>query len=429
MVDSPAPPDVIVVVLDTVRADHTSLHGYARGTTPRLDALAAKANVFRRAHASAPWTLPSHASLFTGRVPTEHGAHKVAGTDGVGIRPLGATWPTLAEWFLESGYATAGFAANEAFLTKTYGLARGFDTWHVALEPGHRVVDRALAWLDAEERDSVFLFVNLMDAHRPYNVSRLGVDVPWTARRAPHKVAELERTVLAGEPLDPNLRQNVIDQYDLGIAHADAALGALLDGLAARQRLEGAVVVVTSDHGEHFGEHGLALHGRGVHEEALHIPLVLKQPSQQAGSEDPRRVSSADLPGILAESAEMLSGIGQRFPRRPGGQPTMAQNYFGNLADQKEPWAARFAEPWAAVYDEDEKALWRANELVAVYDIGTDPGEHTDLTDLDPSVGTRATQTWTQLRETLMATEAPDPTETPGLDDETRERLEALGYL
>jgi len=430
-------PDVVLVVLDTVRADHTSLHGYRRTTTPRLDALAQRATVFPRAHATAPWTLPAHASLFTGRTPAEHGAHRVAvpGPDEVGIRPLDARRRTLAEALRDRGYATAGFAANEAFLAPRYGLGRGFDEWSVALEPGWKVADRAVRWLDERADEPVFLFLNVMDAHRPYNVSRRDVDPAWTARRAPGSVALLERAVLSGEPLDRALRDEVIDQYDLGVANADAALGRLLRALEERGRLADAVVIVTSDHGEQFGEHGLALHGRGVQEAALHVPLVVKAPGQETERRDPRRVSSADVPALLLEAVPSLGALRGVFPRTPGSGATLAQVHFGNLGDVKEPWAARFREHWTAVYRGDQKLLLSTTGTHRLHDLARDPDEQDDLAPTHPGLVAEMMRALDERWARLDHPGAPDGSgggagsEPAPLDEETRGRLEALGYL
>jgi arylsulfatase A-like enzyme len=345
-------PDVFLLVMDTVRADATSLHGGAADLTPNLVRLADQGVVFERAIAPAPWTLPSHASLFTGLWPWQ----LEVGLD----RPLPRTGPpTLAEWFAARGYATAGFVANTVFCAAEYGLARGFDHYedHTVTPAellrcsslgwllGHSVAGplldwvlprlgrpprhpfeasrrhkdateinaAALRWLDAQEPDRpVFAFLNYMDAHDPY-LPPPGVPMP---RSRPTTLADY-RLLRSWAELDkPRLdaRQEAFLRaaYDDGIAYLDHQIGRLLEALEQRGRLRNAVVVVTSDHGEHFGEHASGAgdpvygHGTTLYQAEVRVPLVVWGRGVPAGVRVKSPVSLRDLAATLIG----LSGLG-----------------------------------------------------------------------------------------------------------------------
>jgi len=168
----PGPPNVLLITLDTVRADHLSSYGYAKPISPQLDTFARRATRYAVCFATSPWTVPSHASLFTGLHPFEHGAHSFEPRD----KRRGNVWPlhdnheTLAEVFREEGYDTAGIVANQVYLNSNLNLQQGFDQWEVKRERSAAVNRRVFEWLEEREGRPFFLFVNYLDAHRPYNV-------------------------------------------------------------------------------------------------------------------------------------------------------------------------------------------------------------------------------------------------------------------
>lgn len=328
-VDGRTPPNVLLIVLDTVRADAMTLYGAARDTTPNLNRLAAEGVVFEQARSTAPWTLPSHASLFTGRWPFEMSAE-------VG-RPLDSTFPTLAERLSERGYATGGFVANLENCNSWYGLARGFQHYEdyyenavvspletlrcsrlgraaatsklgwslikaVAKPESYRyrksaaMVNRdALAWLSEQGDRPYFLFLNYFDVHDPY-VPPAGADRKFSAARV-------------GEELSPE--EVVRDAYDDCLAYLDDQIGRLLDELETRGKLENTLIVVTSDHGEAFGEHGLNGHGVSLYRPETHIPLIVVQPeTAPAGRRVTHPVSLRDVPPTVLD----LVGAGGDSP-------------------------------------------------------------------------------------------------------------------
>jgi arylsulfatase A-like enzyme len=281
----PAHEDVVLVVVDTLRADHLGAYGYGRGTSPRLDALAGRATVFESAWSAAPWTLPSVMSIMTSRYPSNHRVEN----DGM---KLASDVPTLAETLNGAGYATGGFVAH-VYVSNAFGFGRGFEVFEdfglsqpgyrleAGMEPtADRVTDAALAWLGKQGKKPVFLLVHYFDPHWPYDPPERyralypdGYAGPLDARY--DSISKYLDPLVA---LPADYRQFLIDRYDGEIRFVDDQIGRLLDGLAASGRAARTWVVVTADHGEEFKEHGSMGHGRRLYEEAVHVPLVIGRP-------------------------------------------------------------------------------------------------------------------------------------------------------
>ncbi len=295
-------PNVVWIVLDTVRADHVSFAGQAsRPTTPFLDTLAKEGVVFTHARAPSNWTLPSHASMFTGLSPGEHGCH-------FEHRWLSDEVLTIAE-VLQVGsisYSTAAFSSN-VNVSGTFNLDQGFDhfyeTWNDAtVEPGSAssevVCRRVLEWIDAQRRRPAFLFLNLMDAHLPYEAAPGAADHFGRAKIDPKLLAapDLFDRVLAGEVrIDDETRRQLELRYDNAIVGLDRAIASLIQGLRARDHFDDTIFIVTSDHGENLGDHGLVDHQGSLHESVLRVPLLIVGPGVPAGVRIDRPVSTTDL--------------------------------------------------------------------------------------------------------------------------------------
>jgi arylsulfatase A-like enzyme len=342
----PGSPNVLFIVLDTVRADRLSLHGYRRPTTPTLKWLAKQGIRFDRARATAPWTLPSHASFFTGRWPHE--------LDVQWLTPLRTEFPPLAEYLGSRGYATAGVVANTNYCSYDTGLDRGFIYYedysverlgflrmavlgegllHALFEVGvqhesgpfHALRDvveawfyagvrrnaatinrRFLAWLDGRPDPArpFFVFLNYLDAHAPYKLPE-GAHHPFG--HTPRSRDE-RRVVYDGWPLVDKLRlpahylTMARDAYDNCLAYLDAQLGVLCAELERRDLLDRTLVVITSDHGEGLGEHDLFDHGESLYATELNVPLLLVLPSSRRTTAIVRRfVSLRDLPATIVD--------------------------------------------------------------------------------------------------------------------------------
>jgi arylsulfatase A-like enzyme len=316
-------PNVILLVLDTVRALQLSAYGYARPTSPSLERMAAEGVRFDRAVATAPWTLATHATLFTGRYQHEL---SVGWTTALDTVPR-----TLAESFRDAGFATGGFVANLRYCTTDYGLARGFGTYRdyaiswsqiigstmagrrvihyynaltgnyvlAGRKDAGTVVGEFLDWHDELEGKPFFGFLNVFDAHEPYAppspFDRLFLDQEPATR-----AIDATRTYTPAEV------DQLRNAYDGSIASQDQALERLFGELRERGALDNTIVVITSDHGEEFGEHGHLSHGNGLHLPSLHVPLIIRFPARiAAGSVVPEPISLRDVPRTILDLARL----------------------------------------------------------------------------------------------------------------------------
>ncbi len=343
----PAPsgaPNVVLLVLDTVRADHLSLYGYSRPTTPHLADLAARSIVFDGARSPAPWTLPAHASMFTGRWPHELSVDY--------DRPLDGEFPTLAESFSARGYRTGGFVGNDFYCNGWFGVDRGFSRYEDAPEnrdlsvqqtlrcaaltrmlmpvavrfgiwpttgqypthkPAEKVNQDALAWLDGSPGDRpFFLFLNYIDAHGPYIIPeefpRTFTKLPTprlreifaAARRKGNdlRLGESERQASLTE-----MAREGIDAYDDCLRYIDEQIARLLAELDRRGVGRNTWIVISADHGEHFGEHGKYWHGNTLYREQVNVPLLIVPPGGTSGRRVAEPVSTRDLAATIADLA------------------------------------------------------------------------------------------------------------------------------
>jgi len=383
--EPPGADAILFLSLDTLRADRTSLYGYGRPTTPRLEELAAGATVYRRVLAAAPWTLPSHASMFTGLFPYEHGAHTVALTPEEAERgvsnaaPLDGRFLTLAEALANAGYRTAAIAANVSFLEAKYGLGQGFDHYDVRRGRVEEINARALEWIDAQDGAPFFLFLNYMDTHRPYNTApRAGFERVGDHRKV---IKRLKRVLLSGEPVPSEWLATLSADYDLAVANLDAGLGELFDALRARGLFDAALIVVTSDHGEYLGEHGFIEHAKDVYEEVVRVPLVVKAPHQALGAVDEAWISHVHLPRLVLEHARVprdlpeLAPLSSNWPRAA----VVAENYGARLRDTEEAWGPRLDRLRRAYVRDDQKLIESSDGAHELYDLARDPREQDDL--------------------------------------------------
>ena len=383
-----APSGVLLVTLDTTRADALGCYGNPGARTPALDRLARGGVRFARAYAPAPLTLPSHASLLTGALPPEHGVHEN------GRQALGGELETLAEACAARGWRTAAFVGAKV-LSAHYGLARGFEVYDDLTDArgverdAAAVTDAALEWLAATE-GPFFAWVHYFDPHFPY-------DPPPGALGATPYLAE--------------------------VAHADAQLGRLLDWLERAGRSRGTLVVVTADHGEALGEHGEATHGALVHDSTLRVPLIVARRGRFARG---RVVDTpVHLVDVAATICELLDWPPLAGARGRSLAPALAGEPLEPLPLYAESEYCRINFGWSplrALVDGDWKYI--AAPAPELYDLGADPGELNDVSAEHPGVTRRLAA---QL-EALLASLPRTATADVALDDAARAELEALGY-
>ncbi len=404
----PGRPNVLLLVLDTVRAMNLSVYGYGRRTSPVLEALAGRGVVFDHAIATAPWTRPSHASMMTGRWEHELSADHLV--------PLDARYPTVAETLDRLGYRTGGFVANLTHTTPTAGIARGFAHYEAhlvsipqvlvsaklpgqlykALPVGRRLpearinyvrktaadINRALlTWVDQADDRPFFAFANYMDAHDPYRPQP-----PFDTLFASPAYLPMLPTRADGPGLD---RPREMRPYDQAIASLDHDLGLLFEGLAARGLLERTIVIVTADHGEAFGEHGIYGHGSTLYLPMLQVPLIVAGPGVPAGLRVPDWVSLQALaPTILALAAP---DDPQPFPAAPLSRHWGTAGAAGDTLFAGSRFAANNP-PWYPTSKGTLHGLLAGGQLLVreadgrreLYDLGTDPLTRTDLAASQP---------------------------------------------
>ncbi|HEY2324415.1 MAG TPA: sulfatase, partial [Thermoanaerobaculia bacterium] len=263
---------VILISVDTLRADHLPAYGYTGVATPNIDALRRDGTLFRNAYATVPMTLPSHVTMLTGLLPPEHGVR-----DNVGFRFDSKAHPSIASVLRNAGYATGGFISSYVLRGGT-GLADAFDFYEDSIEgrPGARFVDYqrpgnvtatlAEKWVDAREDKPFFLFFHIYEPHVPY------------------------------DPPEPFRSRYAAVPYDGEIAAADAVVGSLIDHLKQRGIYDRAIILFVSDHGEGLGDHGEKQHSILVYRELIHVPLIVKLPHNvRAGAEVREPATLADL--------------------------------------------------------------------------------------------------------------------------------------
>jgi len=431
------PPNLVVISLDTTRADHLGLYGYFRDTSPRLDAFAEQAIVFEQAFAPMATTLPTHASLFTGTYPLEHGVLANTGHGGSRFesRP---ELRSLANVAREAGYQTGAFV-SAAPLKRGSGIETGFEAFgqpgtEEVLRRGDHTVDEALTWLAEEPQDEPFLlWVHLFDAHWPFAV-------PAPAEGPYRTDAELERWIAARRIAPASVREGVGEEvsrathnaYDAALRFQDAQLGRLLDALETRSDWDRTAVVIVGDHGEGLSQHGHAAHGRSWNEQ-IRVPLVVRLPG-----EAPRRVddmvSLVDLlptliPRLGAPGLEPLLAQASGRDALAGGSRALVAQDTGRVHDRPGYRYALTTPRWKYFRIEDDGTL-SGEEL---YDRASDPFELED-------VAARHPQVVAQLRELLAlrldrqrergaALRGGDPPPVRAVDPELREQLRALGYV
>ncbi len=395
---------LVLVTIDTLRADRLGAYGNQDAATPHLDRLAREGALFSEAAVAVPLTRPSHATIFTGLDPADHGIR-----DNVSP-PLADGIPTLATILKGAGFETAGFV-SAVVLSSQSGLHRGFDLYSDRFElggddarflnsiqkRGDQPTAEAIRWLEARGGARSFLWLHLYDPHDPYEPPE-----PYAGR-------------YAGRP------------YDGEVAYADELVGRLLSALDRLGRRRDTLVVVTSDHGEGLGEHDESVHGFFVYQSTLRVPLILRGPAVQPG---PRREVTARSVDLLPTVLDLLGVVPPKDVRFAGR--SLAPVLRGRSSLAEEPSYAESLLPLLHYGWSDLRCLregrWKYIQAPRpeLYDLSRDPGERENLAATEPQ---RAEAMRVALARRL-ATEKEAPTgESAGVPPDLLEKLGALGYL
>jgi arylsulfatase A-like enzyme len=472
--------NIALLVLDAVRADHVSCYGYSRPTTPNLDAFASEHTRYAAAVAPGVWTFPSMATMFTGQYPSQHGLNRAD-------RSVPAELRLLAERLNDAGYRTGGFSANP-YVGRMYGFDRGFDVfrefWGVSGGGGRSgvsgVVNGAYQWLWPRVRRTVkrsqtltrayqrylrrrveardkgaaaladaaipwirearraqrpfFLYAHVMEAHGPLAPPvrhlRRFMDEPAMARA--REINQDAMAYMAGaNPLDDRSMDLLLDLYDGSISYSDEVLGKLLAALG-----DDTLVLITADHGNSFGEHGILDHFFSVHQTLASVPLVVRHPRIPAGVvEGP--VGTVDIAPTILEAAGLdtagLSGIS--LCADTDGRSCLVTEFLDPPLERFDRFhhfdPVRFRRDLRAVRKGDHKYIWSSDGRDELYDLGKDPRETMNLVDTEPgllaSLG-KLHDDW--LLET-SAELAPVPAAASDfeVEEDVAQTLRTLGYL
>ncbi|UCG31973.1 MAG: sulfatase [Phycisphaerales bacterium] len=422
---------VLLISIDTLRADHLSYAGYGRETSPAIDRLAAQSQVFANAFAQASSTLPSHASMFTSQYPSVHGAESKYRI------PLADSFVTLAEIFRDSGFRTGAFVEGGQ-LAALWNLDQGFEVYDVTATTGVMgeiwkaddlagILAKAAAWMEEHRDEPFFCFVQSYVVHMPYQPrpphDRMfdeGYDGPLP-QEFTYEMRE-RFDPLAVSPDHPDLR-HVVALYDGEIRYMDQLVGMFLERLEDLGLAEDLVVVFTSDHGEEFAEHGrVAQHTETLFDELLHVPLLIRVPTMKPQIIR-RQVRLIDLPptllALMNVDAGDVSFVGSNL-LAGGTEVNEDLPVFSELVYPKR--------HWASLRVDDHKLLAYSPQQHALYDLRTDPREQVDVFDRQDE---RVTE-WVKLLQHIMSenrvrrSQVAAPVE---LNAEIEEQLRALGYI
>jgi arylsulfatase A-like enzyme len=454
-------PNVLLITLDTVRADHLSVYGYGRRTTPNLEALAA--TVYQRAIASSNWTLPSHASIMTGQSPRRHGAHLSSGTAAGGLR-ISESSTTLAEALVREGYDTRAVVANTAVLLPSLGFGRGFDDYerpvaegpvapipdrYLMQSPLRRLIARASGnareYTSADEISRLagdaldvgrrtgkpfFLWLNYMDAHSPYappapfDVRYPGKDASFRWDAFPEMFREV--TVRRTRVLTEREIGHLTSQYDGSIAYLDEQLGCLFERMRATGAYDNTLIIITADHGESLGDAGLLAHSYSLNQSQVWVPLLIKYPGQTRRETVDVLASSTDiLPTVLDVAGysplEGAEGHSLRDADALRTRRVTAESYTSRGPG----FSSQDGRPdEMALYGDRLKLVVGAGGGVELYDLGADPAERRNLAGRQP-----ISREWLNAIDQGMEEARRAAVRASPVDADTIGRLRALGYI
>lgn len=451
---SPERPNVVVVVMDTLRADRTSTGDYSFETTPRLAQFASQGIEYSAGYSTCSWTWPSTASMFTGLLPEEHGV------TGTGSSYLASELDTLAEVMQRSGMATGAFVGNP-LVVASQNFDQGFQTFQGTragvFVDGDKLVPDAIEWLREQKEHRFYLYVHMVDPHVPYEpdpqiVGSFGMERPetWTD----NALSDIGARMIRGEPFDengaprfreflgPEIYEYMQTAYDEVVWTGDKWFGRLLDELTALGLDEKTVVLFTADHGEELLDHGMVKHSHSVYSELVHVPLVLRGPGLPQGVRVTTPVSNRamyDTLHSLATGVEHTSssGVLLQRPASVAAEPVFFSTVLGYwngviqttiYGVRDGDWVLHFAPdggPWGTS-EEERATLKTLDGKVRLFNLANDPLEKIDRAETEPE------QVQTLLRliqQRLAESEVRAIEGTLASGEGTVDMLKAIGYL
>lgn len=415
------PRGLILISLDTLRADHLGTYGYDRPTSPNLDAFAEESVVFEKMVAPAPNTPPSHMAMFTGLLPVQSGF--MGGLTETTMDILSDEHTTLPEILSSHGFATGSFTGGGRLHSESF--FRGFDVHEVG---GHLGTNPGVQWLKKHPDERFFLFLHSYQVHAPYIAAKeykdLFVDPEYEVTFRPIP-ANLGKVRVGRKKLTPEELAYARDSYDAGIRQADAQLQAIFDELEQAGILDEAIVIVTSDHGEEFLEHGSMGHWQIFYRPNLHVPFLLRLPG---GAEGGRRIEA------LSEHIDLLPTVLDLLDLPP--HPEAYGRSWAAAVRGGKPPEPRPALAWSARPNEDPRrsVIAEGHQLMvdvktgdaALYDLSADPTAQNDIAEERPEVRDRLLAVWKEWEPKEKGAWA---SQSEHVNVHLRKSLEALGYL
>lgn len=464
-------PNVILISLDTLRADHLSCYGYGKPTTPNIDRLAREGTVFRRHYSTGVWTPPGHASMLTGLYVSEHGVWDT--------RKLAQDIPTVAEVLKKNGYQTAGFI-NNSQVGALVGLHKGHDVFEevwkgvesrliverVARSIGRRIrgrlgyEDKGAArtnklfekWIKGIDRERPFYaFLHFIEPHNPLNPPQ-----PFRDKRlkdVPSRGLDMAKIrKVAHNPLicfieDLDLRREEVEfllaLYDAEIGYTDSKVGEIISILKDKGLYDDTMIIITADHGEHFGEHGLWSHVASLHDEVLHIPLIIKYPKAHKYVSEVNAYTQLvdifptvmEISGVSTKETYGSSGVSLVHDGSNGGKyhEYIYAEWEGRIPyfilertkDAKKAMIEGFNVKMSMVQDSRYKYVWKSNEVEELYAISNDnPKDQKMIVDEEARVRLRG-----ELFKKMKPAESNDSVTQYAIDKEIERNLKSLGYM
>ena len=433
--------DIVLITIDALRYDHLGCSGYQRNTSPEIDHLAGSGIRFTRCYAQAPHTHPSIASVMTGTYPRTHRSI-------VGSRILSPANRTMAEILQDAGYRTGAFVQNY-WLSETFGFNQGFSEFHnLDIElSGNRSMEHILEWLESQESDPRFLWLHFLEPHAGYMPRQ-----QWIKEYLPDYQGDfftftndmLIECRCNGIRLPEEELDYIQACYDSEIRWTDEAIDRIIHFVRDRSGHRPVLFIITSDHGDEFYDHGSLGHDHTLYDELLHVPLILYSPEVwQKPTVISSPVGSIDiLPTVLdllgldqpagLEGISLLEFSGSNFP---SNRPVIAQRYFFRLASHlisitQYPWKMAVEIPDIDHNDIHNWSIDADRCPALLYNLSSDPDESMDLMASEPEVAAELLDilvAWSHSGTDRNVHEAHD-NEQP-IDNETRSRLQTLGYL
>jgi len=445
-------PNIILIVIDTMRSDHLSCYGYERNTTPNIDKFSKDAILFKDCYSQANHSNPGHASLFTGKYPISHGAHDpsyymLKQIKNIMSFPLMDEEVTLAEVLKENGYLTAAANANSVWITKKQGFHQGFDFWYnkyrFIYEPKIATIFRKLNyfefisrftkiylnaaeinevvfnWLDKYGKNSFFLFINYMDPHWPY-IPEIPYNKSFPAKTKKIYISNPYKFLRQEQELSEEEKNYLISNYDGETKYTDYHIGILLDKLKSMGIYKNSIIIITSDHGEFLGEHNRIIHGTDLYDPVVKVPLIIKPHKSYKG-----QLFNKNTVQLIDVFPTILNMIAVPIPDDVQGTSLTKDTEHDIISENYNDWGKRDI---ISLVKDNYKFILSTDGSHELYNLEKDPGEINNLIDKESEI-------YESLKNELLLWKKSikekiiDKKYLPKMDSETIRKLRALGYI